>query len=76
MLEGTNVFNVMLFSSSNVNLTMQMIMPDGILQPNHIIIPVMICTRRRLELHVVHTITAHLELLYLQSLGLTFNDYE
>ena len=29
-----------------------------------------------LELHVVHTITAHLELLYLQSLGLTFNDYE
>ena len=27
MLEGTNVFNIMLFSSSNVNLTMQMIMP-------------------------------------------------
>ena len=45
MLEGTNVFNVMLFSSTNVNLTMQMIMPDGIFQPNHITIPVMKCTR-------------------------------
>jgi hypothetical protein len=55
---------------------MQMIMPDGILQPNNIIIPVMICTRRRLELHVVHTIIALPELLYLQSLGLPFYDDE
>ena len=45
MLEGTNVFNVMLFSSTYLNLTMQMIMPDSILQPNHITIPIMICTR-------------------------------
>ena len=76
MLEGTNVFNVMLFSSTYINLTMQMIMPDCIFQPNHITIPVMICTRRRLELHVVHTIIAHLEPLYLQCFGLPFYDDE
>ena len=53
-----------------------MIMPDGILQPNHITIPVMICTRRRLELHVIHTIIAHPELLYLLSLELPFYNNE
>ena len=43
LLERTNIINIVLLTSINVNLTVQVIMPNSISQVYDITTPIMIC---------------------------------